>query len=131
MHLGPDGPATREAFLAFLQAAADGACALLLPGDIFDAWVGDDEIDAPAPWLQAVLDGLRAASARIPVHLGLGNRGQQRERLGTGACHRVPHGALPDERLGARARRPGPPVLRRPVQAPDTVRFQSSSAMSW
>lgn len=74
MHLGPDGPATREAFLAFLQAAAEGAAALLLPGDIFDAWVGDDELDAPAPWLQEVVAGLRAASSRIPVYLGPGNR---------------------------------------------------------
>ena len=74
MHLGPDGPATREAFLAFLKAAADGASALLLPGDVFDAWVGDDEIEAPTPWLQEVLAGLRAAASRIPVHLGPGNR---------------------------------------------------------
>ncbi len=74
MHLGPDGPATREAFLAFLHAASESASALLLPGDIFDAWVGDDEIDAPAPWLQEVLAGLQAAAGRTPVYLGPGNR---------------------------------------------------------
>jgi len=44
LHLGPATPATAEAFLAFLQAAEEEAAALLLPGDIFDAWIGDDVI---------------------------------------------------------------------------------------
>lgn len=96
MHLGPNGPATLEAFLAFLQGAAEGASALLLPGDVFDAWVGDDELDAPAPWLQEVVAGLRAAGARIPVYLAGGNRdflmgGRLAEATGT---HRLPAPAL-------------------------------------
>ena len=74
LHLGGDMPATLEAFLAFLDLAATDAASLLLPGDVFDAWVGDDVIDAPPPWLTEVLDGLRGASARIPVYLGPGNR---------------------------------------------------------
>jgi len=73
-HLSADMPATREAFLAFLELAADNATALLLPGDIFDAWVGDDVIDAPPPWLAEVLDGLRQCSKRIALWLGHGNR---------------------------------------------------------
>lgn len=74
LHLGQEMPATREAFLAFLEMAAADAASLLLPGDVFDAWVGDDVVDAPPPWLAEVLQGLRAASARIPVYLGPGNR---------------------------------------------------------
>ncbi|CCJ48768.1 UDP-2,3-diacylglucosamine diphosphatase [Bordetella parapertussis] len=74
LHLGPATPATAEAFLGLLQAAADEASALLLPGDIFDAWIGDDVIRAAPPWLAAVLQGIRAAAGHIPVYLGRGNR---------------------------------------------------------
>ncbi len=74
MHLGPDVPATLEAFLAFLDAATADAAALLLAGDIFDAWIGDDQIDDAPPWLAEVLAGLSSAAASIPVYLGPGNR---------------------------------------------------------
>lgn len=74
VHLGPATPATAEAFLGFLQAAADEADALLLPGDIFDAWIGDDVIRAAPPWLAQALQALKATAARIPVYLGRGNR---------------------------------------------------------
>ncbi|SSW65152.1 UDP-2,3-diacylglucosamine diphosphatase [Achromobacter agilis] len=74
LHLGPATPATSEAFLAFLQAAQEEAAALLLPGDIFDAWIGDDVIRAAPPWLATALTALRGTAARIPVWLGRGNR---------------------------------------------------------
>ncbi|QVQ27146.1 UDP-2,3-diacylglucosamine diphosphatase [Achromobacter deleyi] len=74
LHLGPATPATSEAFLAFLQAAQEDAAALLLPGDIFDAWIGDDVIRAAPPWLATVVTALRATAGRIPVWLGRGNR---------------------------------------------------------
>ncbi|BEG75168.1 UDP-2,3-diacylglucosamine diphosphatase [Achromobacter xylosoxidans] len=74
LHLGPATPATAEAFLAFLQAAEEEAAALLLPGDIFDAWIGDDVIRAAPPWLATALTALRATASRIPLWLGRGNR---------------------------------------------------------
>ncbi|ARP94999.1 UDP-2,3-diacylglucosamine diphosphatase [Bordetella genomosp. 13] len=74
VHLGPATPATQEAFLGFLEAAADEAAALLLPGDLFDAWIGDDVIRAAPPWLAQALRGLQAAAARVPLYLGRGNR---------------------------------------------------------
>jgi UDP-2,3-diacylglucosamine hydrolase len=74
LHLGPATPATSEAFLGFLEAAAAEASALLLPGDIFDAWIGDDVIRQAPPWLARVLDALRRTAAAIPVWLGRGNR---------------------------------------------------------
>lgn len=74
LHLGPATPATSEAFLAFLQAAEEEAAALLLPGDIFDAWIGDDVIRAAPPWLATALTALRATASRISVWLGRGNR---------------------------------------------------------
>ncbi|KMJ92409.1 UDP-2,3-diacylglucosamine hydrolase [Achromobacter xylosoxidans] len=74
LHLGPATPATAEAFLAFLQAAGEEAAALLLPGDIFDAWIGDDVIRAAPPWLATALTALRTTASRIPLWLGRGNR---------------------------------------------------------
>ncbi|TSH96661.1 UDP-2,3-diacylglucosamine diphosphatase [Verticiella sediminum] len=74
MHLRPDTSATNEAFLAFVAAAAEQADALILPGDIFDAWIGDDVLDQPPPWLAAVLGAVADASRRIPVWIGHGNR---------------------------------------------------------
>ncbi|WP_427184934.1 UDP-2,3-diacylglucosamine diphosphatase [Bordetella bronchialis] len=74
MHLGPAAPATSEAFLGFLEAAAAEASALLLPGDIFDAWIGDDVIRQAPPWLATVLQALKRTAAAIPVWLGRGNR---------------------------------------------------------
>ena len=74
LHLGPATPATSEAFLAFLEAAREEAAALVLPGDIFDAWIGDDVIRAAPPWLATALTALRDTAARIPVWLGRGNR---------------------------------------------------------
>ncbi|MFY1840684.1 UDP-2,3-diacylglucosamine diphosphatase [Achromobacter xylosoxidans] len=74
LHLGPATPATAEAFLAFLQAAEEEAAALLLPGDIFDAWIGDDVIRAAPLWLATALTALRTTASRIPLWLGRGNR---------------------------------------------------------
>ena len=74
LHLGPQVPATFDAFAAFLEAAAEEASALVLPGDIFDAWIGDDVILAAPPWLAGVQAALSRTSARIPLWLGRGNR---------------------------------------------------------
>jgi UDP-2,3-diacylglucosamine hydrolase len=74
VHLGPATLATSEAFLSFLEAAATQASALLLPGDIFDAWIGDDVIRQAPPWLASVLQALTHTADAIPVWLGRGNR---------------------------------------------------------
>ncbi len=74
IHLGPASPATTEAFIAFLDVAAQEATAVLLPGDIFDAWIGDDIIRAAPAWLQSVLDAMKRTSARASLWIGRGNR---------------------------------------------------------
>jgi len=75
IHLGPDAPATRGAFLKFLDSAAQQADALVLCGDIFDAWIGDDAaVAAPPDWLREVLHSLQKTSNAIPLWLGRGNR---------------------------------------------------------
>jgi len=60
--------------MAFLDSAAQEASAILLPGDIFDAWIGDDVIRAAPPWLAAVVAALARAAAHTPLWLGRGNR---------------------------------------------------------
>ncbi len=75
IHLGPDVPATALAFYEFLDEACAKADALILCGDIFDAWIGDDfALQSPPAWLSAALDKLRQVSARLPLWLGRGNR---------------------------------------------------------
>lgn len=74
IHLGPDSPATAAAFHGFLDEAARCADALILAGDVFDAWIGDDVAQRPAPWLHDSLQALQATATRIPLWLGRGNR---------------------------------------------------------
>ena len=51
LHLDSDAPWAIDAFLAFLAGPARDAEALYLLGDLFEAWVGDDDpgADTPAP----------------------------------------------------------------------------------
>jgi UDP-2,3-diacylglucosamine hydrolase len=74
IHLGPATPLTTRAFLGFLQKAAASASSLLLPGDIFDVWIGDDIIHDAPPWLVPVLAGLKSCAQSVSVWLGHGNR---------------------------------------------------------
>ncbi len=74
IHLGQNTTGTSEAFREFLKLAASEAQALLLPGDIFDAWIGDDVAVVAPPWLAQDLMAIKACAAKIPVWLGRGNR---------------------------------------------------------
>ncbi len=74
LHLGPRTPVTAEAFYAFLRTAAAEAASLVLPGDIFDAWIGDDIIPTAPAWLADILQAIKECASRIPVWLGRGNR---------------------------------------------------------
>ena len=72
LHLDPSRPAITELFLRFLREDAAEAEALYILGDLFEAWVGDDEDSALAT---AVKAGLRAlVEAGVPVHVMRGNR---------------------------------------------------------
>lgn len=75
IHLGPNTPATASAFHLFLDKACAQADALILCGDIFDAWIGDDfAFSEPPDWLSQTLSKLATVSRTIPVWLGRGNR---------------------------------------------------------
>ncbi len=59
-------------FLNFLSARAREAQALYVLGDLFDAWIGDDDDTRPYPEIRAALRGLTASGTRC--YLMHGNR---------------------------------------------------------
>jgi UDP-2,3-diacylglucosamine hydrolase len=72
VHLHPSRPQTARRFGEFL-AAAKGAEALYILGDLFDAWAGDD--DLPDPFNAGVCAALKAlAEAGTQVFFLPGNR---------------------------------------------------------
>lgn len=48
LHLGPHAPRTTDALLRWLAGPGDEADALFILGDLFEAWIGDDLLDASA-----------------------------------------------------------------------------------
>jgi UDP-2,3-diacylglucosamine hydrolase len=57
LHLQPAQPAVLQGCLHFLRTTARGVDALYILGDLFEAWVGDDD---DAPWLPEFAAALRA-----------------------------------------------------------------------
>lgn len=57
LHLCAERPEVNAAFFHFLQTSAAEAEALYILGDLFEAWIGDDD---PAPLSQQVIRALRA-----------------------------------------------------------------------
>ena len=73
LHLAPERPGLVEAFHALTRGPARGAAALYVIGDLFDAWLGDDQVKEPlAAGVAAALAGLAASGT--PVYLQRGNR---------------------------------------------------------
>lgn len=73
LHLSPDRPAARAAFHAFAHGPAREAAAVYILGDLFDWWVGDDQVRDP--FVAGVVGELRGISdAGIPLYIGHGNR---------------------------------------------------------
>lgn len=71
LHLHPQRPLVTEAFFSFLQAEAAAARSLYILGDLFDAWIGDDE---DAPLANAVAEVLRGLSRKTDIFFQHGNR---------------------------------------------------------
>ena len=72
LHLEPDRPAMTALFLDFLRQGARQADALYILGDLFEAWVGDDD-DAELGYV--VAEALRALSdSGVPLFFIHGNR---------------------------------------------------------
>lgn len=58
LHLAPERPARVELFLDFLRGRARKADVLYVLGDLFDAWIGDDDDQPPYPEIRSALRDL-------------------------------------------------------------------------
>ncbi|RZV38801.1 MAG: UDP-2,3-diacylglucosamine diphosphatase [Chromatiales bacterium] len=72
LHLEPGRPEIGEQFLAFLTGPAREANALYILGDLFEAWIGDDD---PNPYYGQMKSAIRElADSGVPVFFMHGNR---------------------------------------------------------
>ncbi|MBJ7573576.1 UDP-2,3-diacylglucosamine diphosphatase [Luteimonas sp. MC1828] len=72
LHLDPARPDITRLFGAFLDGEARGADALYILGDLFEAWVGDDDPSETGAFVAERLAALAASG--VPVHFMHGNR---------------------------------------------------------
>jgi len=71
LHLAAETPAAVEQFGTFLASEAHEADALYILGDLFEAWVGDDDSE---PVRKQVCAALRDLSTTVPCYVMRGNR---------------------------------------------------------
>lgn len=72
LHLCPTREAAARQFLDFLAGPARAAEALYILGDLFDYWVGDDDLDEP--FNARVCEALAELSTHVPACFIAGNR---------------------------------------------------------
>jgi UDP-2,3-diacylglucosamine hydrolase len=94
LHLADDTPRTTATFSAYLQHTT--ADAVLLLGDIFEVWVGDDCLDEADSFEARCAATLRQVTQRRCVGFMMGNRDFL---LGAAACQAIGLRALPDPTL--------------------------------
>src|SRR5690625_1520740 len=75
MHLSAHSPKTNHRFLQELEDASHKADAIILVGDIFDVWIGDDNaIQKPEKWLQDICWAFKRAAKKTNLYIMRGNR---------------------------------------------------------
>ena len=77
LHLSGERPAINRRFFAFLREQASRAAVLYVLGDLFEYWIGDEELDAPDgdPLARKVAEAFGALSrGGVGVRLMHGNR---------------------------------------------------------
>ena len=94
LHLAEDTPHTTANFNAYLQHTT--ADAVLLLGDIFEVWIGDDCLDEPDSFEARCAATLAQAARQRCVGFMVGNRDFL---LGAAACQAIGLRALPDPTL--------------------------------
>ena len=72
LHLEADRPEIADQFLRFLESEAIQAEALYILGDLFEAWVGDDDPNEHYQWVKQALRKLTRKG--VPVYFMHGNR---------------------------------------------------------
>lgn len=91
MHLEAGKPALTQRFLTRLEALLQPQEAIVLAGDLFEAWVGDDQPDAAADALARLLAKMSRQGSWIGVM-----HGNRDFLLGAGWCLRAQAHLLPD-----------------------------------
>lgn len=73
LHLSEERPSANEAFFAFIEEKASRAAALYVLGDLFEYWIGDDDLEDP---FNAVIAGFLSnlGKSGVPVYVLHGNR---------------------------------------------------------
>ncbi|RUR56852.1 UDP-2,3-diacylglucosamine diphosphatase [Vreelandella populi] len=78
MHLSSDTPEINQGFYRYLDQTAQGANALYILGDLFDAWIGDDLLDTPHPLSAVALEVIqrlrKLSDSGTAIYLSHGNR---------------------------------------------------------
>jgi UDP-2,3-diacylglucosamine hydrolase len=73
LHLSPERPRINQVFFEFAARTAAQAQAVYVLGDLFDSWVGDDELSDP--FNASVADALQALSSKgVALYFMHGNR---------------------------------------------------------
>jgi UDP-2,3-diacylglucosamine hydrolase len=72
VHLGAHAPRTARHFLAMLETTCAAATHLFLLGDLFEAWIGDDQPDPVA--LETIEALARISTSGVDVRVMRGNR---------------------------------------------------------
>jgi UDP-2,3-diacylglucosamine hydrolase len=73
LHLAPERPDAVAAFRAFCEGPARYAAAVYILGDLFDSWIGDDQIHDRLPsGVAAAIRGVTQSG--VPVYVAHGNR---------------------------------------------------------
>ncbi len=72
LHLDPERPEVTRLFGEFVDGEARSADALYILGDLFEAWVGDDDPAEPGAFVIVKLRAL--ADSGVPVYFQHGNR---------------------------------------------------------
>jgi UDP-2,3-diacylglucosamine hydrolase len=71
LHLSEHTPAITAAFFELLRNQARQAHALYILGDLFEAWIGDDDL---TPYHLSIINALQQLSTATAVYLMVGNR---------------------------------------------------------
>jgi len=71
LHLSADRQDINDCLFRFLQTEAVDADALYILGDLFEVWIGDDDI---TPFSESIATALKTLSVTVPIYFIHGNR---------------------------------------------------------
>lgn len=71
LHLSADRQDINNCLFHFLQTEAIHADALYILGDLFEVWIGDDNV---TPFSESIASALKSLSATVPIYFIHGNR---------------------------------------------------------